>query len=324
MAEANHGQVSQRPPAKMRVVAGILGVFGACSCTGTTIDVGPGSGGTPATENNAPGGGQTDDDTSSAATTGGSGPSGGTGSYTPTGTPGSSAGGLGHVACTDTTPLPVWPSTTACAGTSDLPVVGEWHGYVENAIAPWDEIFLSIKGANSDGVCGTITIGNATPPAPATDPNLVYPPGTWERVTLIPGYTLTLLDGTVDGARLRFQVSPPEAYQSWCALQTSYVAKLGANGCGCVPGYVNGILAGDNLCPVVDTVAGYTEKFNCDQASMCGSFSTRDTVCICNASGCGPIRDGVGDYFDLIVSGDTIEGSDTLHNNARMHFTREP
>ena len=90
----------------------MVGVVGMVACSGSTIDVGPmgsGSGGTPE---------------GSAA---GAGPAAGGAT--------SQGGGL---TCTDTSPLPDWPSSTACAGSSDSPVVGKWSGYVESEGGKWD------------------------------------------------------------------------------------------------------------------------------------------------------------------------------------------
>ena len=46
-------------------------------------------------------------------------------------------------------------------------------------------------------------------------------------------------------------------------------------------------------------------------------------LCACNASGCDAAPRYI-DRFDLTVSGDTIEGSDTDHPGKRIHFTRVP
>jgi hypothetical protein len=272
-----------------RVVVGIVGVLGVCACSGSAIEVGPGSAGAAGT--NAGGG---------AAASG--------------------ATGNPNATCTDSTPLPEWPSTTACAGTSDLPVVGRWHGYVENESAPWDELFLEIKGANGSGLCGTLTVGNTAPPPPATDPAADYPPGADSEHSgwlLVPGYPLTLLDGTVDGTRVRFRVSGTEAYKSWCALQTPY-QQMGRN-CGCVP-RGSTTLIGDK-CVIVDYIGGATRAFNCAQSQLCGGPGP--SACTCDASGCGPLQDDEN-AFDLVVTGDTAEGSVSRVSGGRTHFTRLP
>ena len=283
--------------AKTRMTHGvwaITGALGLCTCSASVIDVGPGTGGA----NNGLGG---------AAGVGGAARDEGT--------------------CVNSDPLPEWPSTTACAGTNDLPLVGQWHGYIENQAAPWDELFLDIKGANSTAVCGTLRVGNATPPPPATSPIDAYPPGydplidrSYADWKLIPGYVLTLLDGTSDGTRLRFGISRGEGYKSWCLLQTPYQREDGQ--CGCIP---SGVVTDDTQgqqCSSWDSTSGITRTFTCHQVALCTSPG-RYGACGCTPTGCDGLT--IADVkFDLIVSGDTIEGSDTAHSGARAHFARLP
>jgi hypothetical protein len=286
---------------KMRGIWGIVGllcasgVAGVCACSGSAIDVGPRSG---SSGNDGLGG-----------------------------APG--AGGSTHdaSACSDLTPLPEWPSTTACAGPNDSPLVGKWHGYVENAAAPWDELFLDIKGANSDGLCGTLTVGNVAPPPPATDPTRAYPPGNRSGQPLIPGHASTLLNGKLDGSRVRFAISSQDGYRGWCQLQTSYVRPEGAGGwgaraCSCLPTGSYTVSNSNGECYSTYNTNGVMRTFECD-ALACGSG-----LCACNASGCdAPIEDARINYltnFDLTASGDGLEGSDTAHTGSRIHFARIP
>jgi len=286
----------------------IVGVVGMVACSGSTIDVGPmggGSGGTPE---------------GSAA---GAGPAAGGAT--------SQGGGL---TCTDTSPLPDWPSSTACAGSSDSPVVGKWAGYIESEGGTWDQLLLEIKGANSSGLCGTLTVGDAPAPLPATDPGQSYypatPDGGW---TFIPGYASTLLEGRIDGMRLRFGLGPTEGYRSWCALQPSYAQILPYTGSAGYSGAPTGFASrAGGVCSCVPT--GQTTSID-DSSDHC-SYSTSGVVtsciqgyqcgsglCACNASGCDAAPKNI-DRFDLTVSGDTIEGSDSYHEGKRIHFTRVP
>ena len=277
----------------IRRLWGIIGVMAAAACSGSAIEVGPGSGGAPGSN--------------------GSGSSSAAGSANP-----------GEGTCTDISPLPQWPSATDCVGTNDLALVGKWHGYIENEDPPWDELFLDIKGANSSGLCGTLAVGSATPPAPATDPTHGYPPGVsnflgWQ---LIPGYPMTLLGGTTDGARIRFRVAPTEGYKSWCKLQTPYGHGDGL-GCGCVPSGPS--MGGPSGCVITDQLTQVTRTFDCDQAGLCDPLGNGSPVCACNASGCDAVDlDLSAGRFDMVVRGDTIEGSETGHPTVRVHFTRVP
>jgi hypothetical protein len=215
--------------------------------------------------------------------------------------------------------------------------VGRWHGYVENEAAPWDELFLDIKGANSNGVCGTLTVSNNEPPASPSNANEVYPAGAWfirsgpDSVDvgppLIAGYPSTLLNGKLDGSRIRFGISPREGHRSWCQLQSSYAA-LGSGGapsraCSCLPlGATTLTISprdGGDCSSVTYDRRGVSVTLGCYQAGQCG-----EGVCACNASGCDA-ADGLVDNFDLTADGtDRIEGSDTDHPGKRIHFKRAP
>lgn len=277
----------------VRVFWGIVGVIGLCACSGTRIDVGPGG-----MQGGAPGAGGT--------TSQGGVPSAG--------------GAMSHGTCTtEVSPLPQWPSSTACAGNTDSPVVGRWHGYIENVGGVWDELFLDIQGANSDGLCGTFTVGDMPSPSPATDPTQAYHFSDGVGLTFIPGYASTLLDGRIDGARIRFEVGPTEGYRSWCQLQTSYQRPEGAGGGGAL-----GCLCLPSLSGTVDETPDHC-KINYSNGTVltCAQVSQCNGLCVCNESGCDA-GGRFNDSFDLTVSGDTIEGSDTDHPGHRIHFTRLP
>jgi len=207
--------------------------------------------------------------------------------------------------------LATYPSTTACAG-SDSPLVGSWHGYVENQPAPWDELFLEINGANGDGICGTLRIGSAEPPPPATDPNVTYPPGVIDQSPnyLIPGFTLTLMNGSTDGTRVRFGVSTQEGYDGWCRLQTVYPDGNGS--CSCLPPLTGGGVRSGDVCTWNGQVT------DCGKVEMCAGNAV--AVCMCNASGCSATTGTVD--FDLRVNGDLAEGNATKNPGSRIYFTR--
>jgi len=258
-----------------------------CACAGSAIEVGPGS----------------------AAGAGGSAPG-----VNPASNPPSST-------CTDQTPLPAWPSTAACAGSNDLPLVGSWHGYVENEAAPWDELFLSIEGANDSGLCGTLKVGNVAPPPPATDGEANYPPGPTEAQVFVPGYAMTLLDGNTDGTRVRFRVSRSEAFKSWCELQQTTYDWDGA-GCRCIPPWGSMGDLNTGIQTFVDPNTGAKLTLTVGKTRLCGS--PYPAVCTCNASGCTARSDDGDLSFDLRFTGDTAEGVDSSHPGVRIHFTRSP
>jgi hypothetical protein len=59
---------------------------------------------------------------------------------------------------------------------------------------------------------------------------------------------------------------------------------------------------------------------DCGKAQMCGALPL--PICSCNSSGCAAGGYVGGPDFDLRFNGDTAEGSDTLHSNSRVYFTR--
>jgi len=275
----------------------ILGIFITLGCSGRAIDVGPnGSGG------NANAGG--------SSTVGAAGNAGST--------------GLPPSDCTVTTPLPAWPTATSCVANSDLPLVGTWQGYVEGAGMPWDQITLVINGASvSGGLCGTLSIGAGPAPVlpPATDPSVGYPLGNQPVIagspSFIPAFVNTLLDGTTDGMRVRFSVTPSEPYRDWCALQTPFAFT---DTCSCLPNWAVEQDASTGLCKYKEPTSPAREfEVDCGKFSLCSGVAP---ICACNASGCDAATALPSTVaFDLRFTGDTAEGSNT-HSLGRTYFTR--
>jgi hypothetical protein len=286
----------------------------ALGCSGRAIDVGPGSGSAGATASGAGGAGG-----ASGATFGG------TASVS---TDGYSA--LPPSDCTLTTPLPMWPDSTSClaasAATGISSLVGTWQGYVENASAPWDNVILTITGASvTGGVCGTLAVGAGPAPAPATDPNLGYPPDATPTsfggaTGFVSGAPLTLQMGTTDGTRVRFSVAPTEAWRSWCQLQSSFTDD---QSCNCLPPFSSTMMAAAGAPSALDSckvkTAASTLTLNCRKLFLCNDFNP---LCVCNASSCDA-ENSETDDFDLRFTADMGEGSDTANAPARTIFTRE-
>src|SRR5262249_51103807 len=128
---------------------------------------------------------------------------------------GPSSGATGSASTTTTggtvmvPPRPTWLVADACAGAPSQPIVGIWKGYIESQQAPWDELLLDIRGVSASGpLCGTMTVGMGTPPAPPTDPNVGWPPGLKTSIAfaapIMPGFAYDLIDGTLEDGRARF------------------------------------------------------------------------------------------------------------------------
>jgi hypothetical protein len=226
------------------------------------------------------------------------------------------------LACEDTTPLPTWPSTADCTSGENLPLVGSWHGYIENQQAPWDDLTLVISGASvSGGLCGTLKVGGGPAPAPATDPTVGYPdPNAFlqsDQERILPGYAFTLLHTSTDGARVRFSIASTEAWKGWCAMQASYSAGQGLS-CNCLPNWAS---QGDKNqgCKLLDPAGVQDLSVNCAKLADCGLGS----VCQCSGSGCTASPNGSFD-FDLRFTGDAGEGSSTAAPGPRAQFVRMP
>ena len=290
----------------------LLGTLLAMGCSGRAIDVGPGGSAG-----------------SLGATAGGNGGAGGTSSSTQAG-----SNGLPPGDCTSTTQLPTWPDSSACVAASNLPIVGAWQGYVENQVAPWDQLTLVITGASvAGGVCGTLAIGAGTAPPPATDPNDSYPPGlgSGDSSSLsgggsVPGFPLSLLNGTTDGTRVRFSVAQSEAFRSWCQLQTAYRLDDASTSCGCLPN--RGFTWGSDPCSILgDATHPNPVSINCLKLGLCMlTAGARQGItvqtCACNASGCDGDPNGGGIAFDLRFTASSAEGSNTALGDFRTDFTR--
>lgn len=282
-------------------------------CSGS-VDVGPGVGGSTGW--------------AGAPSTGGAGtPGAGQGASGATG-----ALAFDATACANPLPLPSWPSASECVADDTLPMIGIWNGYVELGRAPWDKLTLKVVGRDSAGrICGSLTVGNGTPPAPATDPDLGYPelPGdeaSWHGIASysppIDGYSFSLLNGFTDGARLTFAVVQNESVRSWCKLQTSYAARAEqpTAGCTCLPWANGGYDTTTDACYLLDPSNGRW-PVNCMKRSMC---NTMLSICACNEVGCDASSDGNNYSFDLRFTGDSAEGSSSSAPSSRTYFTRAP
>lgn len=285
----------------------LLGALLICSCSGASIDVGPGAAGA-----------------AGAAPVGG-GMSGGV----------SGAGGAAaSLLCTDTTPIPSWPASTDCVATSDLPLVGTWHGYVETEGDPWDDLELVIAGASVNGLCGTLKLGNGPALPVVTDPSDGYPEpnsgadAAHGGVMFRAGVTHTLLQGKTDGARVRFNVASSEILKDWCAQQTAYApTPTSPNNqnpdptCRCERNLGSKPLPSNReQCELLDDMGESTGVVSCAHLELCQSLTP---LCVCNQIGCVASQEGDPNSFDLRFDGDSAEGSDSLHSG-RVFFTRAP
>jgi hypothetical protein len=226
--------------------------------------------------------------------------------------------------------LPSFPDPRACVTGDELPIVGTWDGYVEGATpGSYNDSFrLTIYGASAQaGVCGTIVYGKGTPPAPATDPDVAYPsadtgygpyvmtaqgpnpggPGIWGPM---PGVAFTIVNGSVDGSRVRFGVAWSELWEGWCELQTAYDGFCLQNDAP------ERRFGPPDDCALLDSQRHQT-PVDCGKYDLClYSF-----VCECNTTECvastGPYQG-----FDLSFDGDLADGSASDRTSGRARLFR--
>jgi hypothetical protein len=232
---------------------------------------------------------------------GGAGGSGGTGA-------GGTSGTGPHVT------LPSWPTPTDCVSSSTLDVVGTWEGAIRGAsfetLVP---LRLEVHGASEGaGVCGTLLLGEESPPPPPIDPERTWPRnadtgfGGYPGSFFHEGVAYTLTDGAVSLAQMRFTIQPQEAWKYLCAQQTSYFHPTEGS-YKCLPphdgisnppdGASCGVLVSDGEPLVMD---GLT----------CGLCSLG--ICVCDEVACTASPKPYHHLgFDLDFDDDTITGSVT-------------
>jgi hypothetical protein len=271
------------------------------ACAGQALDVGSdGQAGSSMSGSNAAGsntdasntgGSNTDNSNTGGLNTGGS----NLGGSTASGSAGTSGSTAGTAPAEDLPPVvSPWPDS-ACEAGAGNPFEGTWSGYAQGQGHSDD--FTLVLGGSSEAPCGTITFGEPVSYAPATDPEVPYPPvdsAAFKPTPRSPGFTYTLLAAEVDGTRLQFRIAYAEAYGSWCGLQTSYPRPQG--GFACLPSYGDGVsVEGDSCHATGSSAQGHV--YACTHYFACLGFV--DPLCACQAGGCIANIDGEGERFDL-------------------------
>jgi hypothetical protein len=165
----------------------------------------------------------------------------------------------------------------------------------------------------------TVFLGNGTPPPPATNPNVGYPPGLategidaqWSE-----GFAYSMTSGTFQPQRLRFTISNYQLWSGWCALQTPVDGTD-----GCLPNW-GGSSMGDGAnqqCWQQNPATGQNTPVNCEKWNLC----TLSHVCLCSTTAC--VYDpssGTTVSFDLAVTGPAADGSvvGLISDRANVHF----
>jgi hypothetical protein len=198
-----------------------------------------------------------------------------------------------------------------------------WTGYLENyQFQSGSDVIRFTFATDSTGrVAGTAFLGNGTPPAPATDPNVAYPPEFIANGGFIPywveGFAYSMADGKLSSSRLQFTVQSYELWSGWCALQTP-----GDDGGMCLPSWNSSCANGK--CTLTNPANGQ-ELTNVDPDIL--SLCLLDEVCLCSTTTCGANLPGFGSTasFDLSLSGTAASGSVAgTFGDHNVHFTKDP
>jgi hypothetical protein len=151
--------------------------------------------------------------------------------------------------------------------------------------------------------------------APATDPDVVYPPGyTSVGQVALEGFSFTMLAGAWSGSRLTFNIQSKELWSGWCGLQKTVYDGY------CLPNWEEVSCGGCCLkSPDGGTLPVDCGKLNsglCDWGSPC---ACSETPCSVNLD---PAKADL--TFDLNGDGNHLDGSLVFGKTIGVHLTRAP
>jgi len=237
-------------------------------------------------------------------------------------------------------------SPGACQAAPDLSMAGTWEGYVENYafFSGSDAVRVVIGGTNAgSGVCGTVTLGQGTPPPLGSDPDVGYPSDLDSRSELVDdlpandfkdyrpaeGFAYEMLNGSVEGKRVRFQLAYGEFWKGWCGLQRTTYWSASFQTYSCAPDF----MCFDRTCFVSggtgaggvggappdssggsDLEGGTGIQVDFVKAALCGNG---DWTCACNVTSCTwQTRPSLtfDVQFDVLEASGSVMLSSTLHN----------
>ena len=217
----------------------------------------------------------------------------------------------------------IGPSIPDAATIGPLGPSQSWTGYIENYqfIYGSENIRFTFATDSTGQVVGTAVLGSGSPPAPATDPNVEYPPGLTAQggpgVAWVQGFAYSMLDGSLTSNRLRFTLHDYELWSGWCALQT----PMDDSGM-CLP---NGSATCTNGKCTITSLANGQQITNVDSGKLV--LCTADEVCLCSTTTCVANLWGIGPTasFDMVISGTDASGSTAgSFGDHNVHFTKDP
>jgi hypothetical protein len=191
-----------------------------------------------------------------------------------------------------------------------------WTGSIENYMFHSGSNALAlIFATDAKGVVkGTIVFGMGTPPAPATDPNVGYPPDLLSSTGfasgeplvgaayVAEGFPYAFDGGSLSSQRLQIKIDMGQLWDGWCALQTPQTDGSS----GCLP---NGAPTFDSRgCTQDNFDTGQSDPVDCGKLDLCATPSQ----CACTSAGCVSAgADNENVFLNVVVTGDTASGTFT-------------
>jgi hypothetical protein len=223
-------------------------------------------------------------------------------------------------------PAPASDAAPWDSGSGLSPLLGTWQGYTEAFTFPSgsDAILLVVTQAADGSIQGTVTYGQGTPPLPATDPTVGYPPGAdWadhEGTWLVEGFPFTVTRDSFDGTRLQLQTDQDEVWKGWCELQTPTNAGEACGVYGCAPNWPSESTVGVTS-TLTDPSTGATETVDFGKWVLC---ELPGEPCLCSSTGCTVDLSAPGRpwSFDMQLSGAKLDGTMSGNGNVNVHLTR--
>lgn len=208
-----------------------------------------------------------------------------------------------------------------------LDSIQSWTGYVENHKFPSGSDVIKLTfGIDATGqVVGKVYLGNGTPPPPATDPNIGYPPDQYPnginrgRGDLVEGFAYSMASAVYSSRRLQFGIRDVELWEGWCALQTPV-----PDSDMCLPNWSGGSVPGSPgpSCYQNDPTNGKRVFVDCRKKDLC----FMELMCSCTTRACSAnLSFGATVAFDLAISGNDASGGTTgFPMGQSAHFTKDP
>jgi hypothetical protein len=189
---------------------------------------------------------------------------------------------------------------------------------------------MNLSFAGDGTIAGTVYFGTGAPLAPATDPNVGYPPGYMQGATPLEGFEFTVIGGTYTAPRVQLSIQATELWKQWCDIQTMVYPQYNGSstpGCGPLVGYGclpnAATMGGTNGCSWSSCDHPNPTSIDCSKMFLC----TMGMVCTCTMTACTvptPTKGGIA--FDMQLASGSLDGSVTgvdsqLHN---VHLKQGP